>query len=138
MTNPPPPGEWYRPLPAPYQPPQPPPWNPQLQAYPPIAPQPYPSLAAYSDKSKVTAGLLQTLLGFFLCIGGVGRLYAGHTTLGAIQLVAGLFGWFAAVCGFWLIVPLLFTVSMQFWFLIDGIVLMTGQPVDNNGRPLRS
>src|SRR5690349_3494210 len=61
---------------------------------------------AMSDKSKVVAGLLQMLPGFLLGLGGIGRLYAGHTTLGILQLGATLVGWASFWCGIFLIVPL--------------------------------
>ena len=83
---------------------------PNQVVYPPIAgtpataplPVPYAPAAAYgydpsgqplSDKSKIVAGLLQLLLGFFFALGGVGRLYAGHTGLGVAQLVTSVVGW---------------------------------------------
>lgn len=86
----------------------------------------------YSDKSKVTAGLLQLLLPFVL-ICGVGRLYSGHIGIGLTQLILYLFGWVLAliVIG-WLIVP-----AVWLWSVIDGIVMLAGNPVDGHGRPLR-
>ncbi len=87
----------------------------------------------YSEKSKVTAGLLQMLLPFvFVC--GVGRLYSGHVGIGLTQLLLYLFGWILAlvVIG-WLVVP-----AVWLWSVIDGIVMLAGDPVDGHGRPLRS
>jgi hypothetical protein len=69
---------------------------------------------AYSDRSKVAAGLLQLFLPF-----GVGRFYSGHTGVGVMQLLLAPFG-----------------VGMV-WAFIDGIVMLTGEPIDPRGRPLR-
>jgi TM2 domain-containing membrane protein YozV len=142
VTDLPPSGEWYRP-PAPRRPEpqqhhlyqQPPAYQ---QPWPPSGPVLPPHLSPYSDKSKVTAGLLQLLLGFFLGIGGVGRLYAGHTNLGVAQLVLGIVAWTGLICLWWMIVPIFFFVGIWLWFVIDGIMLLTGNPVDVYGRPLRS
>lgn len=71
----------------------------------------------YSDKSKVVAGLLNILL-LSVGLGGIGRIYLGHTGLGVAQLVLG---W--ATCGIW---P-----------LIDGIMMLVGKVNDVQGRPLR-
>jgi TM2 domain-containing membrane protein YozV len=57
----------------------------------------------YSAKSKVTAGVLQLLPGFLFGLGGIGRLYAGNTVVGVLQLVATLVGWTAFWCGFLLV-----------------------------------
>lgn len=70
-----------------------------------------------SDKSKVTAGLLQILLGGF----GVGRFYLGYTTIGVLQLVVSL-----VTCGIGAI-----------WPLIDGIMILMGNVPDTQGRKLR-
>lgn len=91
----------------------------------------------YSDKSKAAAGLLQLLLGFFLGLGGVGRLYAGHTGLGVTQLVLSLVGWAALCCTPMLWFPFIIFFGLWLWFVIDGIVLLAGHPVDGSGRPLR-
>jgi TM2 domain-containing membrane protein YozV len=74
-----------------------------------------------SDKSKTIAGLLQ-LLGL-VGILGIGRIYMGQVTFGVVQLIVGL----VLVC---LLVPVI-------WGIIDCIVLMTGEPRDQFGRPLR-
>ncbi|MFE4463180.1 NINE protein [Nocardia tengchongensis] len=66
-----------------------------------------------SDKSKLTAGLLQLLAGGF----GIGRFYLGYTTIGVLQLVT---------CG-----------GCGIWALIDGILILTGKVPDLQGRPLR-
>ena len=147
------------PTPGPQSPPPGPPFGPQSPPpypttsfpYPPQPPVAYgPPVVAYpgygvdpvtglplSDKSKVVAGLLQLLLGFFLCLGGIGRLYAGHTGLGAAQLVISLVAWVALICGAWLIFPLVVFFGAWLWFVIDGIVLLVGQPRDGYGRLLR-
>jgi len=91
----------------------------------------------YSDKSKVTAGLLQLLLGLLLAIGGVGRLYAGNTALGVTQLVLSVFSWLFLLCGAALIVPIFTFIGLWIWFWVDGIVMLSGRPVDGYGRPLR-
>ena len=67
----------------------------------------------YSAKSKVVAGVLQ------LCIGtlGIGRFYTGHTRMALGQLFT---------CG-----------GCGVWALIDGIMLLTGDQTDAQGRPLR-
>jgi TM2 domain-containing membrane protein YozV len=93
---------------------------------------------ALSDKSKLTAGLLQLLLGLFFGLGGVGRLYAGQVGFGITQIVASLVGWVCFWCGFVLIVPFLFYGAMVTWFVIDGIVMLAGRPVDGQGRLLRA
>ncbi len=72
---------------------------------------------AFSDKSKMVAGLLNILLPL-IGIGGVGRLYTGHIGLGVAQL---LLGWLT--CGIW---P-----------LVDGIMMLMGKIPDAQGRPLR-
>lgn len=110
----------------------------------PYAPGGYPYAAApygmhpitgepFSDKSKVTAGLLQLLLPF-VGICGVGRLYAGHTAIGVLQLVGMFvgFGLMLVLIGF-LIVP-----AVWLWTVIDGIILLVGEPRDGYGRLMRS
>ncbi|WP_327252451.1 TM2 domain-containing protein [Streptomyces sp. NBC_01244] len=68
----------------------------------------------YSDKSKLTAGLLQIFLGGF----GIGRFYTGHTGMAIAQLVT---------CG-----------GLGFWALIDGILfLVKDDRTDKQGRVLR-
>ncbi|MBX6751323.1 MAG: hypothetical protein IRY85_16940 [Micromonosporaceae bacterium] len=89
----------------------------------------------YSDKSKVTAGLLQLLLGL-LAIGGVGRLYAGNTALGATQLALAVVGWLF-LCGPFAAVAFFVLFGLWIWFWVDGIVMLAGRPVDGYGRPLR-
>jgi TM2 domain-containing membrane protein YozV len=91
-----------------------------------------------SDKSKVTAGLLQLVLGFLFTLGGVGRLYAGNTTIGVIQIVATVIAWSSFWCGFFLFIPFIFWAAIWVWFVIDGIVMLAGRPLDGQGRLLRS
>ncbi|MFT4126644.1 MAG: NINE protein [Gordonia sp. (in: high G+C Gram-positive bacteria)] len=71
----------------------------------------------FSDKEKLTAGLLQIFLGGF----GVGRFYTGHTGLAIAQIAVT---WLT--CGFGAI-----------WPLIDGIMMLTGKVTDAQGRPLK-
>jgi TM2 domain-containing membrane protein YozV len=71
----------------------------------------------YSDKSKVTAGILQLFLGGV----GAGRFYTGHTEIAIAQLIVTIvtFGLGAI------------------WGVADGIVLLAGRNTDPQGRPLR-
>jgi TM2 domain-containing membrane protein YozV len=156
------------PLPAGYGPPSTPYSAPPLSAAPysgppaapfsglPLAPtpfngMPYPAIPyqafgavdpftgqPLSDKSRATAGLLQLLPALFFSLGGIGRLYAGNAALGAIQLVATLVGWASFWCGFALVLPWFLSAATWMWFVIDGIILLTGRPVDAQGRLLRS
>lgn len=71
----------------------------------------------FSDKQKLTAGLLQILLGSF----GVGRFYLGYNGLAIAQIAVT---WLT--CGLGAI-----------WPLIDGIMILTGKVPDSQGRPLR-
>lgn len=91
----------------------------------------------YSDKTKVVAGLLQLLPGALLLLGGIGRLYAGHTGLGVAQLLLSLVGWVCFVCGLLLVLPFIITFGLWVWFVVDGIVLLAGRSLDGQGRPLR-
>jgi TM2 domain-containing membrane protein YozV len=86
-----------------------------------------------SDKSKVAAGLLQVLLPF-VGICGVGRIYAGHTTLGLIQLL----GMFVAMFMSLLLIGIPFVIAFWFWTVIDGILMLAGNVRDPHGRKLRS
>lgn len=93
---------------------------------------------ALSDKSKVVAGLLQLLLGFLFALGGVGRLYAGNTGMGVAQLATSVVGWISFWCGFILVVPWVISGAIWLWFVIDGIMMLAGRPVDGQGRLLRA
>lgn len=70
----------------------------------------------YSDKSKLVAALLQILVPL-----GIGRMYIGDTRTGVIQLVVTVL-----TCGIGAL-----------WPFIDGIMMLVGDPVDSDGRPLR-
>jgi TM2 domain-containing membrane protein YozV len=99
--------------------------------YDPVTGQPY------SDKSKLAAGLLQLLPGFFLALGGIGRLYAGNTSLGIAQILVTVLGWICFLCGFFFIFPFLVTAGAWLWAVIDGVILLAGRPTDGQGRLLR-
>lgn len=70
-----------------------------------------------SDKSKLTAGLLQLFLGGF----GIGRFYLGYSTIGVLQIVVTL-----VTCGLGSI-----------WGLVDAILILTDKVPDVQGRALR-
>ena len=72
---------------------------------------------AYSHRSKVVAGLLQLAIGGL----GIGRFYMGHSGLGVAQILVTVF-----TCGFGAL-----------WGLVDGIVILAGEPRDAEGLPLR-
>jgi TM2 domain-containing membrane protein YozV len=91
-----------------------------------------------SDKSKMIAGLLQLLPAIFFSFGGIGRLYAGNTTLGVVQIAASVVGWISFLCGFVLVLPFFITAAVWVWMVVDGIVMLAGRPVDGQGRLLRS
>lgn len=105
-------------LPAPSYRPQPPPppvYQPQPAGFPathlgywPLGPVPV------SDKSKLTAGLLQILLPF-----GVGRFYTGHYGMAFAQLFLSLL-WVGVI-----------------WSIIDGIIILAQGGHDRYGHPLR-
>lgn len=71
----------------------------------------------FSDKQKVTAGLLGILLGGF----GAGRFYLNEPGIAVAQIAVT---WLT--CGIGAI-----------WPLIDGIMMLTGSVRDQYGRPLR-
>ena len=82
-----------------------------------------------SNKSAVTAGLLQLFLGVF----GIGRFYIDSTQIAVLQLCLGLFGIFFSL--FCLIgLPVLLGVIV--WAVIDAIMMFTGSVRDNFGRKL--
>ncbi|MEU1244260.1 TM2 domain-containing protein [Micromonospora parva] len=84
--------------------------------YQPGYPQPgYPQ--GVSDKSKIVAGVLGILLGFF----GAGRFYIGDVKTGVLQLVVSV-----VTCG-----------VGSIWGLIDGILILVNGGTDAQGRPLR-
>jgi hypothetical protein len=115
----PPPGQ---PVPPPgYGPPSPPPAGyyppPRYYAYPPDPSAPYGrhplTGEPYSDKQKLTAGLLELFLGQF----GAGRWYLGDNGIALGQLFT---------CG-----------GCGIWSLVDSIMMLTGNVRDKYGRPLR-
>lgn len=67
----------------------------------------------YSDKQKLTAGLLQLLIGSL----GIGRFYLGHNGIAIAQLLT---------CG-----------GCGVWALVDAILIFTDKVRDPQGRPLR-
>jgi hypothetical protein len=69
----------------------------------------------FSDKDKMTAGLLQ------LFLIGAGRIYIGHTGIGIAQIAVSIF-----TCGIGAL-----------WPFIDGIMMLSGSVRDAQGRPLR-
>ena len=100
----------------------------------------------YSDKSRLTAGLLGIFLGW--C--GVGRFYTGHTGLAIGQIGAVWGSWLVACCLyvggsaltlgagafiFWVV--LLLPPLAGFWPFIDGIIVLARGGTDSNGRVLR-
>jgi TM2 domain-containing membrane protein YozV len=117
---------WHDPAEAGGQPPQQPGYPPQYPQYSQYPPQVDPSAPygrhpvtgqPYSDKSKLTAGLLELLA--LVGIGGIGRFYIGDTGIGVAQLLTGL-------CGVGLI-----------WSIVDGVLMLVGSVNDPQGRPLR-
>lgn len=122
--------------PQPYGPPADPYAQPYPGGYPPSAPGPYGMNAPgpygadpeapygrnmygepLSDKSQLTAGLLELFLGGL----GVGRFYLGYTGIGIAQLLVTLF-----TCGLGGI-----------WPFIDAILILTGKVRDPYNRPLQ-
>jgi hypothetical protein len=93
----------------------------------------------YSDKSKTTAGLLQLLLSLLLTVGGIGRLYAGHSGIGVTQLILSVGSWIVICAGGpgGILFGLLMLTVVWFWSWIDGVVILSGRPVDAQGRLLR-
>ncbi|MBP2450579.1 TM2 domain-containing protein [Mycolicibacterium lutetiense] len=83
-----------------------------------------------SDKTAMTAGLLQFFLGAF----GVGRFYLGYTTIGAIQLGLTLLGLITSI----LIVGIFICLGVGVWALVDAVMMFTRSMPDAQGRKLRS
>ncbi|OBH20311.1 NINE protein [Mycolicibacter terrae] len=81
----------------------------------------------YSDKSKVTAALLQ-LLGLFGFL-GFGRMYLGQAGLGIVQLLIGLVAT-VTTYGIGISVPII-------WAIIEAILILSGRVHDKQGRTLR-
>jgi TM2 domain-containing membrane protein YozV len=83
-----------------------------------------------SDKSAVTAGVLQLFLGTF----GVGRFYIESTQIAVIQLCLGVFGMlFTIFC----LIGLPVLIGVGIWALVDAIMIFSGNVRDNYGRKLR-
>lgn len=118
----------------------PPPGYQQQPGYPPPGYQPQPAYGGYpgaqygvdpmapygrhpvtgepfSDRSKLTAGLLGILLGAF----GAGRFYLNQPGMAVAQIAVT---WLTCGIG-------------GIWPLIDGIMMLTGSVRDQHGRPLR-
>lgn len=113
-------------------------WQQPYQQPPPGYPPGYPDMWApfgrhpvtgqpYSDKSKVTAALLQ-LLGVFGFL-GFGRMYLGRTGLGLVQLLIGLVAT-VTTYGIGISVPAV-------WGIIEAILMLSGRVHDKHGRKLR-
>jgi TM2 domain-containing membrane protein YozV len=87
----------------------------------------------FSDKERMTAGLLQ-LVGSLFGFPGIGRLYAGHTAIGVIQLVG-------AITSIPLVLVCIGFVSwpaMVIWGIVDGVLMLTNKAfTDGDGRVLR-
>jgi TM2 domain-containing membrane protein YozV len=85
-----------------------------------------------SSKDKTVAGLLQILPGACF-IGGIGRLYSGHTTIGVLQLMSCLIG--LLIAGLIVTIPL--TLAAWAWVIADGIFILSGKAQDGNGLYMR-
>ncbi|MEW2478934.1 NINE protein [Mycobacterium sp. NPDC051198] len=83
-----------------------------------------------SDKSAVTAGLLQLFFGGF----GVGRFYIGSTTIGAIQLGLTILGILTAI----LFVGVFLLAGVGIWALVDAVMMFSRSVPDQYGRKLRN
>ncbi|MFJ6510696.1 TM2 domain-containing protein [Streptomyces sp. NPDC091406] len=85
--------------------------------YPPGPNAPYgydPFGRVYSDKSKITAGLLSVFLGPL----GIGRFYTGHTGMAVAQLLT--------------------LGGLGVWTFFDGVILLLSKDkTDAQGRVLR-
>jgi TM2 domain-containing membrane protein YozV len=83
-----------------------------------------------SDKSKLTAGLLQIFLGSF----GVGRFYLGTNNIAIAQVCIGAASLILTVLCLIGIIPL---IGVAIWGLVDGIMILNGSVPDQYGRKLR-
>ena len=83
-----------------------------------------------SDKSKVTAGVLQIFLGGF----GAGRFYIGSNGVAVAQLLLLVLGWLTAILG----VGVLILMGLGVWVIVDGIMMLVGNVRDSSGRRLRN
>ncbi len=83
-----------------------------------------------SDKSKVSAGLLQLFLGGF----GAGRFYLGHNGIAIGQLATLFIGWILfIVIGLGIFILL----GLGIWVLVDAIMMFSGGVRDSRGLVLR-
>jgi TM2 domain-containing membrane protein YozV len=85
-----------------------------------------------SDKSRVTAGVLQ-LIGFFIAP-GMGRLYLGDSKVGLLQLL----GWIVGIFTVWLLIGVPIILAVAIWSGIDGLMILSGSVRDPYGRTLRA
>nr|WP_258174343.1 NINE protein [Mycobacterium persicum] len=83
-----------------------------------------------SDKSAVTAGLLQLFFGFL----GIGRFYIGSIPIAVTQLSLGLLG---IVLTMFCLVGFPILVGVVVWTFVDAIMMFTGSVTDEYGRKLR-
>ncbi len=77
----------------------------------------------FSDKSKLTAGLLAVFLGAI----GIHNFYLGHTQRGTIQLVATLL-----LSGTY-VVP----IAMAVWGIVEAVNIFMDKMTDSDGLPLK-
>ena len=121
-----------------------------MTAVPPAPPEPAdrppsaapPARPPRSHLSATTAGLLQ-LFPAVILLGGIGRLYTGHTGLGVAQLITGVvIGW--GTVGAWLttgypggLPTAVIAFTIWAWYLADALALIFGRPEDRDGRRLR-
>lgn len=82
-----------------------------------------------SDKSALTAGLLQIFVGMF----GVGRFYLGSNTVAIIQLSLTIAGFVSTI----FLIGLFILPVVWIWTVIDGVMMITGSVTDAQGRKLR-
>ncbi len=89
---------------------------------------PTPAAPAQEQKSKMAAGLMGILLGFFVGGLGIHNFYLGYTKKAVAQLLICILG-ACLVFG-----PLVSGI----WCIVDGIRILTGSiNVDGNGVPLK-
>lgn len=107
-----------------------------------------------SDKSKITAGLLQLFLGGF----AAGRFYLGDMKMAWFQLGANITGVLLLIVGFvaaigsadanssggvafggiLLLLGWLWLIGVGIWIFVDAIMMFAGSVRDPQGRKLRS
>lgn len=93
------------------------PYRSPARAVPPVPPRRIVDPAEFSDRSRLTAGLLGIFLGGF----GAHRFYLGSICVGLIQLA---------------LFPITNGLS-AIWGFVEGIMCLTGAMRDADGRPLR-